>query len=115
MRQMRPRRPSQVDWSYTGQLRDMYKLFPALVKGVPENVVCYVVNQRCGKAYYAKRVITQATQCGSGGYFQKEGNTMTKRRRISEILTVLSEMSRDWNKWKSYDWKPLETELRLLR
>jgi len=55
---MRPRRPSQVDWSYTGQLRDMYKLFPALVKGVPENVVCYVVNQRCGKAYYAKRVIT---------------------------------------------------------
>jgi len=40
---------------------------------------------------------------------------MTKRRRISEILTVLSEMSRDWNKWKSYDWKPLETELRLLR
>ena len=36
----------------------MYKLFPLLVNGVPENVSCYVVNQRCGKAYFAKRTLT---------------------------------------------------------
>ena len=53
-----PRRPHRVDAKLTMELRDMYKLLPALVNNVPKDVTCWVVQQRCGKAYYAKRMIT---------------------------------------------------------
>lgn len=34
--------------------------------------------------------------------------------RISQILSSLTEMSRDWSRWNSNDWQPLELELRQL-
>lgn len=58
MPQRNHRRPHRVNAKLTNELREMYALFPAIVKGVPEKVTCYVVDQRCGRAYYAKRMIT---------------------------------------------------------
>ncbi len=41
-------------------------------------------------------------------------NAMTKtqrQKRRAEIISLLVEMSRDWSKWTSADWLPLEREL----
>jgi hypothetical protein len=34
------------------------------------------------------------------------------RKRRLEIINALSDMSKDWSRWTSDDWQPLEKELR---
>jgi hypothetical protein len=38
--------------------------------------------------------------------------TKAQRRRRIAIITILSDMSRDWSRWTAADWQPLETELK---
>lgn len=37
-----------------------------------------------------------------------------QQRRRTEIIKILSDMSRDWSRWSACDWQPLETELKSL-
>lgn len=37
--------------------------------------------------------------------------TAKQRKRRSEIIRALSEMSRNWSRWHCSDWQPLEREL----
>lgn len=39
--------------------------------------------------------------------------TIKQRRRI-EIIKILSDMSRNWSRWTTADWQPLENELKEL-
>lgn len=55
---MTTRRPARINWHMTKQMREMYAMLPLLVTNVPRNVAVYAVNQRCGRAYFKKRMIT---------------------------------------------------------
>lgn len=44
----------------------------------------------------------------------KDALTKKQRRRRIEIIKILSDMSRDWSRWTSADWQPLESELKEL-
>lgn len=58
---MSHRRPHRVNVELTNKLREMYQLFPVLSPATPKGVTIYAVNQRCGRAYYGKRMITVPT------------------------------------------------------
>ena len=52
------RKPHNIDATLTLELRSMYKLLPLLSPDTPKNVIIYAVKQRCGRAYFGKRMIT---------------------------------------------------------
>src|SRR4051794_12961904 len=52
------RNPHRIDAHYTKIAREMYEVFPLLSPGTPANVTVFAVDQRRGRAYYSKRVVT---------------------------------------------------------
>lgn len=40
---------------------------------------------------------------------------MSRKKRRSAIIRILSEMSRDWSRYTAADWQPLEAELATLQ